>query len=102
MGATWCTRLAKAEGAAFGCGFQSWSARLKIRSLSSKGNQKLMKTKILVVEDDPHIQLGLKEVLSSDGFDVFTCNRGDQAVEALARHRPALLVLDVMLPGLSG
>ena len=61
-----------------------------------------MKTKILVVEDDAHIQLGLKEVLSSDGFDVFTCNRGDQAVDALTRHRPALLVLDVMLPGLSG
>src|SRR5215472_16664628 len=61
-----------------------------------------MKTKILVVEDDAHIQLGLKEVLSSDGFDVFTCNRGDEAMDALVRHRPDLLVLDVMLPGLSG
>ncbi len=61
-----------------------------------------MKTKILVVEDDPHILLGLKEVLTSDGFDVAVCNRGDQAMDALARHRPGLLVLDVMLPGLSG
>jgi DNA-binding response OmpR family regulator len=61
-----------------------------------------MKTKILVVEDDPHILLGLDEVLKSDGFEVATCNRGDQAAEAVTKHRPALIVLDVMLPGLSG
>ncbi|HWX21664.1 MAG TPA: response regulator transcription factor [Candidatus Binatia bacterium] len=61
-----------------------------------------MKTKILVVEDDPHILLGLEEVLKSDGLEVAVCNRGDQAVEAVSKHRPALIVLDVMLPGLSG
>src|SRR5215813_8561389 len=61
-----------------------------------------MKTKILIVEDDPHILLGLEEVLRSDGFDVAICNRGDQAVEAVAKHRPSLILLDVMLPGLSG
>ncbi len=61
-----------------------------------------MKTKILIVEDDPHILLGLEEVLQSEGFEVAVCSRGDQAVEAFAKHRPALLVLDVMLPGLSG
>src|SRR5689334_772393 len=61
-----------------------------------------MKTKILIVEDDPHILLGLEEVLKSENYDVALCNRGDQALEAVARHRPALVVLDVMLPGLSG
>ena len=61
-----------------------------------------MKTKILVVEDDPHILLGLEEVLKSDGFEVAVCNRGDQAVDAVAKNRPALNVLDVMLPGKSG
>jgi DNA-binding response OmpR family regulator len=62
----------------------------------------LVKTKILIVEDDPHILLGLEEVLKSDGFEVAVCNRGDQAVDAVAKHRPSLLVLDVMLPGKSG
>jgi DNA-binding response OmpR family regulator len=62
----------------------------------------MMKTKILVVEDDPHILMGLEEVLKSDGFDVAVCNRGDQAIQAVAKHRPALVLLDVMLPGLSG
>src|SRR5438132_7514321 len=61
-----------------------------------------MKTKVLVVEDDPHILLGLEEVLKSDGFEVAACNRGDQAIDAVSKHRPALIVLDVMLPGLSG
>jgi DNA-binding response OmpR family regulator len=61
-----------------------------------------MKTKILIVEDDPHILLGLEEVLKSEGYDVASCNRGDQALDAVARHHPTLVVLDVMLPGLSG
>ena len=61
-----------------------------------------MKTKVLIVEDDPHILLGLEEVLKSDGFDVAVCNRGDQAIEAVRKQRPALVVLDVMLPGMSG
>ena len=61
-----------------------------------------MKTKILIVEDDPHILLGLEEVLKSEGFEVVSCNRGDEAVAAVAKHQPGLVVLDVMLPGLSG
>jgi DNA-binding response OmpR family regulator len=61
-----------------------------------------MKTKILIVEDDPHILLGLEEVLKSEGYDTASCNRGDAALEAVAKHQPALIVLDVMLPGLSG
>jgi DNA-binding response OmpR family regulator len=62
----------------------------------------MMKTKILIVEDDPHILLGLEEILRSEGFDVAACNRGDQAIEAVNQHHPSLIVLDVMLPGLSG
>lgn len=61
-----------------------------------------MSTKVLIVEDDPHILLGLEEVLKSDGFEVAVCNRGDQALEAVAKHKPTLIVLDIMLPGLSG
>jgi DNA-binding response OmpR family regulator len=61
-----------------------------------------MKTKILIVEDDPHILLGLEEVLKSEGYDTASCNRGDAALEAVAKQQPSLIVLDVMLPGLSG
>jgi DNA-binding response OmpR family regulator len=61
-----------------------------------------MKTKILIIEDDPHILLGLEEVLTSEGYEVATCNRGDAAVAAVVKGKPALVVLDVMLPGASG
>ena len=61
-----------------------------------------MKTKILVVEDDPHILLGLEEILKSEGYEVGVCKRGDKAVDAVAKERPALVILDVMLPGMSG
>jgi DNA-binding response OmpR family regulator len=61
-----------------------------------------MKTKILIVEDDPHILLGLEEILKSEGYEVVACSRGDKALEAVARHSPSVIVLDLMLPGLSG
>jgi DNA-binding response OmpR family regulator len=61
-----------------------------------------MKTKILIVEDDPHILLGLEEILKGEDFEVTICNRGDKAVEAATQKHPNLIVLDVMLPGLNG
>ena len=61
-----------------------------------------MKTKILVVEDDVNIRFGLVELLTSEGFAVEACSRGDSTLAAVEQHRPSLIVLDVMLPGLSG
>ena len=61
-----------------------------------------MKTKILIVEDDPHILLGLEELLKSEGYETAACSRGDEAVAAVVKFQPTLIVLDVMLPGLSG
>jgi DNA-binding response OmpR family regulator len=61
-----------------------------------------MKTKILIIEDDPHILMGLEEVLRSDGYDVTTCARGDQALQAVSKSQPGLIILDIMLPGASG
>ena len=53
-----------------------------------------MSLKILIVEDDPHILLGLEEVLRSESFEVAVCNRGDQALAAFDKHHPDLVVLD--------
>ncbi|HEY1172674.1 MAG TPA: response regulator transcription factor [Verrucomicrobiae bacterium] len=61
-----------------------------------------MKTRILVIEDDAHIRLGLEEVLRGEGFDVASCGRGDEALNSIEKEKPHLIVLDVMLPGASG
>jgi DNA-binding response OmpR family regulator len=60
------------------------------------------KKKILVVEDDAHIRFGLVELFTSEGFQVEVCERGDKVLATVEHHRPNLIVLDVMLPGLSG
>jgi DNA-binding response OmpR family regulator len=60
------------------------------------------KTKILVVEDDANIRFGLTELLTSEGFAVEASTRGDSALADVDKFRPALIVLDVMMPGLSG
>jgi len=61
-----------------------------------------MKTKILVVEDDANIRFGLTELLSSEGYAIEACERGNLAVGAVEKHRPELVVLDVMLPEVNG
>ncbi|MBN8245950.1 MAG: response regulator transcription factor [Verrucomicrobia bacterium] len=61
-----------------------------------------MKRRLLIVEDDSHIALGLEELLKSEGFEVCRTGRGDEAVDLVRRWKPALILLDVMLPGLSG
>jgi DNA-binding response OmpR family regulator len=61
-----------------------------------------MNSCILIVEDDAHIALGLEELLKAEGFTPIICGRGDLALAQAKKHQPALIVLDVMLPGLSG
>jgi DNA-binding response OmpR family regulator len=61
-----------------------------------------MKAKILIVEDDPNIRFGLEEVLRGEGFGLAVCERGDSAVDAVLKEQPALVLLDIMLPGKSG
>src|SRR3954468_4952074 len=65
-------------------------------------NTRRMKRKILVVEDDPHIRLGLCDALTGEGYDVIECGDGAQAMPLLRQRRPDLLVLDLMLPHKSG
>src|SRR5438552_5017950 len=100
MAAMWCASRAKAAEPVLR--YVSRRLRFQPRIDTNEHECLRMKTKILIVEDDPHILLGLEEVLKSDGFEVAVCNRGDHAVDAVSRHRPSLIVLDVMLPGKSG
>ncbi|MGB3956272.1 MAG: MtrAB system response regulator MtrA [Brooklawnia sp.] len=57
---------------------------------------------ILVVDDDPALAEMLQIVLRQEGFDAEWCATGDQALAAFLQTQPALVLLDVMLPGLDG
>ncbi len=61
-----------------------------------------MAVKILVVEDDPNLLAALKYNLVKDGYDVVTAVDGVQALEIARGENPELIILDVMLPKLSG
>jgi len=58
--------------------------------------------RLLVVEDDPNILELLSASLRLAGFEVATATGGLEALAAVQRHRPDLVVLDVMLPDLDG
>lgn len=61
-----------------------------------------MKEKILVVDDEKQIVDIVRAYLERDGYRVVAAYDGRQALEVAARERPALLVLDLMLPEMSG
>jgi DNA-binding response OmpR family regulator len=57
---------------------------------------------ILLVDDEPSIIQLLRMYFERDGFRVQDIGDGEVALEAVVKHRPALIVLDVMLPKLDG
>ncbi len=57
---------------------------------------------ILVVDDEIEIVRALQRSLSAHGYKVFTASSGEEAFEVTSKHRPDLLLLDLLLPGMSG
>ena len=60
------------------------------------------KISVLVVEDEEPIRSGLCDVLAFHGYTAEAVERGDEALERARQGRHALVLLDVMLPGMSG
>ena len=60
------------------------------------------KASILVVDDEPQIRRVLQATLSSNGYDVIEAKNGKEAITAVLREHPDLILLDVNMPGMSG
>jgi CheY-like chemotaxis protein len=58
-------------------------------------------TYILVVDDEPTIRQVIAEILQDEGFEVVTAADGEQLFEQLGVSLPALIFLDLMMPGMS-
>ncbi|PSH61710.1 two-component system response regulator [Phyllobacterium brassicacearum] len=61
-----------------------------------------MSLKVLVADDEPNIVVSLEFMMKREGYEVLVARDGRQALEAIRRERPQLVLLDAMMPGMSG
>jgi DNA-binding response OmpR family regulator len=61
-----------------------------------------MHPKVLIVDDEPNIIVPLQFLMEQNGFDVLIAQSGEEAIEMIMQYRPALILLDIMLPGIDG
>jgi DNA-binding response OmpR family regulator len=58
--------------------------------------------RVLIVEDDPAILRGLKDNLEAESYEVLTASDGEAGYRMIAEREPDLVILDLMLPRMSG
>jgi DNA-binding response OmpR family regulator len=61
-----------------------------------------MSHKVLIADDEPNIVVSLEYLLKRAGYTVLVARDGQEAIDTLRRERPALVLLDVMMPKKSG
>ena len=61
-----------------------------------------MSHKILIADDEPNIVISLEYLMQREGYMVSVARDGEEAIAAILRDRPALVLLDVMMPKKSG
>jgi len=61
-----------------------------------------MTHRIVIADDEPNLVIPLEYMLKREGFEVTVARDGQEALEAIARVRPHLVLLDVMMPRKSG
>src|SRR5437879_2601024 len=66
------------------------------------GGESMCPVKILVVEDEPNMVAGLRDNFEFEGFQVITALDGVEGLERALKDSPDLIVLDVMMPRMSG
>ena len=62
----------------------------------------MIKTKILVIDDDVNICELIRLYLEKDGYEVRTVYNGKSGIEAFGEFTPSIVILDIMLPGIDG
>ncbi|MEN8108092.1 MAG: response regulator [Pseudomonadota bacterium] len=57
---------------------------------------------IMIIDDSPTDTYVLKKILEKNGYQIVTAENGDEGIEAARREKPALILMDVVMPGLNG
>jgi len=60
------------------------------------------KMKVLICDDEPAILEALKTELLAEGYDVIAASSGEEAIELFKKESPNLVILDIMMPGMTG
>lgn len=58
--------------------------------------------RILVVDDDPRLLHIVAMYLGIEGYDVASASNGEEGLKQVEAHRPELVILDIMMPGMDG
>jgi len=58
--------------------------------------------KILYADDDPDIQGLIKSILNKEGYEIIIAKDGNEALNLTKTHKPDLVILDFLMPGLNG
>jgi len=58
--------------------------------------------KVLIADDEPNIVVSLEFMMKREGFDVLVARDGPQALDAIRREHPGLVLLDATMPGMTG
>src|SRR5581483_7337233 len=90
----WCRSLAVARVSRFTC-------NAHIPRLRPPDEERAMKS-VLVVDDEPHVRALVRDVLEMSGYAVREACNGTEAMSAIEIETPDCVVMDVMMPGMSG
>jgi len=58
--------------------------------------------KVMIVDDEEDIRISVKQILEISGFEVIPAENGTDCIEKLHDVQPDLVILDIMMPGMSG
>lgn len=61
-----------------------------------------MPKEILIVEDEPGVAVAIQFLMEQQGHNVLIAERGEDALDLVYKYKPDLVLLDIMLPGISG
>ena len=63
---------------------------------------KMIKQQILIIEDDLHLRKNMEDALTLAGYEVITASNGEEGLMLIERHKPTLVLCDVVMPVLGG
>ncbi len=83
------------------CGLPQDAPRLDRRMLTAESSSSA-RSRVLLIDDDQLLLGLLSKVLKEEGFELLTATTGYRAIELVKKEHPDLILLDVMMPGMSG